>query len=328
MLKKRKIAVIMALCACLTLCGAGWFDSTKVVIDTENNHIYQYCTADDMVAVFEINESIAAEKFDEKYVLLSGKVRSLGKDSKNMVLFSSKAPERDIVCTYDKSLREAASAYKIGEKVAVYGQIQVGTFNKEISIKVEKIIEVPDTVTSKDMYYLLDGSSFNKTDAKKVTLNGGGVEYYIPAFWEEIQHDIVDEGLGTMEGYQYVLNQIPGSGDAVPESLFVCYFDNTAQLSMASSRDAELVETVIVENILGSGNKFATKNVKTYYGSEYDYYIGSYKTIFESGVGYHTEFVFQADGEDGMVVILYVYKDAKHLSDVMFLTRFLEITEE
>ncbi|MBQ9141767.1 MAG: hypothetical protein IJX63_08245 [Lachnospiraceae bacterium] len=323
---KRRMAVILALCACLTLCGAGWFDSTKVAIDTVNSPVYQYYSADDIVAVFDISEKIATEKYDDMYVLLSGKVRSFGKDNKNMVIFSTESPERDIVCTYDKSLRTAASAYKIGEKVAVYGQIKVGVFDKEISIEVDKIVKVPDAVTSTNTYYLLDGSTFHKADAQKVTLNDGGVEYYIPTHWEGIQHDIVVEGLGSMEGYQYVLNQMPGSTDAVPESLFVCYFDNEQQLDKSSPfGETQQIEKAIVENILGSAGKLPTKTVTTYYGSKYDYYVDSYRTTFEAGVGYHTEFVFQADGKDGIVVILYVYKEAKHLSDIMFLMRFLEI---
>ncbi len=328
MRKKKKTAIILALCACLTLCGAGWFDNTKVAIDTEKNPVYQYYTADDMVEVFDISEKIAAEKFDGMYVLLSAKVRSFGKDNKNMVLFSSESPERDIVCNYDKSLRTDAAAYKIGQRVAVYGQIKVGVFDKKISVEVDKIIEVPDVVMSANAYYLLDGSTFNKTDATKITLKDGGVEYYVPAHWEGLQHDIVVEGLGSMEGYQYVLNQMPGSESGVPESLFVCYFDNGEQLDKSSPfGETQMIEKAIVENILGSVGKLPSKEVKTYYGSEYDYYMDSYRTVFDAGVGYHTEFVFQADGKDGIVVVLYAYKEAKHLSDVMFLMRFLEIKE-
>lgn len=315
--KKKKTVILLALCACLTLCGAGWFDSSKVMMDTEKNPVYEYCTADQMMTDFEA--------YHGKYVLLSAKVRRVGQDGKNMIIFASETPEKDITCIYDKSLRAAASAYKAGERVAVYGKVQVGPFDKKITVEVVKIVNAPQLVASAEMYYQKDGASFDKTAAKKVSLGGGDVEYLIPGHWESIQYDIKAEGLGSMEGYQYVLNQIPGSEDSVPESLFVGYFDYGTQLSMASTRDPEAVEKAIVENILGSVGWFPTKEVKTYYGSEYDYYIGSYKTIFGNGEGYHTEFVFQADGQEGVAVILYVYKEAKHLSDVMFLTRFLKV---
>lgn len=325
MQKKKKMAVILALCACLILCGAGWFDSTKVVIDTESNPVYQYCTADEMISSFKNNEKTALATYNEKYVLLAAKVRRVGKDGKDMILFSSEHPDRDIVCSFDKSLRTTASAYKAGERVAVYGQIKVGTFDKKPYVEVTKIVRAPDVVASTNLYFLSDGSSFDKAEAKKVTLHNGGVEYYIPTYWEGLQHDIVVEGLGSMEGYQYILNQMRGSESKVPESLFVCYFDNQQQLDRSSPLgETKQIEKAIVENILGSAGKLPTKEVKTYYGSDYDYYLDSYRTLMD-GAGYHTEFVFQTDGKDGIVVVLYVYKEAKHLSDVMFLMRFLEL---
>ena len=91
------------------------------------------------------------------------------------------------------------------------------------------------------------------------------------------------------------------------------------------SDETELIEKALVENILGNGGSYSSKKVDTYYGSEYVYYIGSYKTAFDTGTGYHTEFIFQADGEDGIVVMLYVYKEAKHLSDILFVSRFLKM---
>ena len=52
-MKKRKImTVISALCIAFSLCGAGWFNHTKVVIDTEKNRVYQYCTADTLISAF------------------------------------------------------------------------------------------------------------------------------------------------------------------------------------------------------------------------------------------------------------------------------------
>ena len=178
------------------------------------------------------------------------------------------------------------------------------------------------------MYYLLDGSSFDKTNATKVTLNNGRVEYFIPSLWagRNIQHDIVDENLGSIEGCQYILNKLE-AGNSVPESLFIGYFDNESQLSdyLNDSNETELIEKAIVENVMGSVGTFPSKKVDTYYGSKYVYYIDSFKTTFDTGIGYHTEFVFQADGEDGIIIMLYVYKDKKHISDVLFISRFLAI---
>ena len=89
--------------------------------------------------------------------------------------------------------------------------------------------------------------------------------------------------------------------------------------------ETKLIEKAIVENILGNVGIFPTKKVTTYYGAEYNYYDGVYKNPLEAGDGYRCEFIFEADGEDGIVVVLYVYREAKHVEDVLFLTRFLEV---
>ena len=328
MQKKRTFIVILALCACLSLCGAGLFDFTKVVIDVANNYVYEYCTADEVLSEFATNSKTAKNKYQDQPVYISGKVVSVGKNGKNLVLTGTTTTTLTMECSFDKNLRDAAARYKAGESVALYGCITVGLFTNDIYLKVDKIAEIPASMKSNDMYYLLDGTSFDKKNATRVTLDNGGVEYYIPTSWssKKIQHDIQEEKLGSIEGYQYVLNKV-GTVDATPESLFVCYFDNKAQLAdyLNDSDETELIEKAIVENILGSVGSFPSKRVKTYYGTKYIYYTGAFKNALESGSGYHTEFVFQADGEDGIVMILYVYRDAKHVKDVMFLTRFLEI---
>lgn len=330
MKKKKFLVVILVLCVCFSLCGAGWFNNTKVVIDTENNAVYQYCTADTIISAFVKDSKVARKDYQDAVVLLSGKVKSIGKDGKNMVLVGANNTALTIDCSYAKELREVALAYKVGESVALYGKIKLNIFDNNIHLKAVKIVEVPTAISSNEVYYLLDGSSFDKTKSKKITLNNGGVEFYVPSSWvnQDVQCDILAGEIGTMEGYQYVLNKL-GSGDSVPESFFVAYFDNQKQLSdyLNDSDETELIEKEIVENILGSVGSFPSKEVDTYYGSEYVYYIGSYKTIFDTGTGYHTEFIFQADGEDGIVVMLYVYKEARHLSDVLFVSRFLEIYE-
>ena len=217
--------------------------------------------------------------------------------------------------------------YQAGTEVALYGTIIVGILTGDLYLAADKITRLPSLALSSDMYYLSDGTEYNKRNSTKVTLNNGSVEYYIPSTWanSKIQHSVKDEKLGTMEGYQYVLNKL-NPADPAPESLFVCYFDNNTQLAFAGDSDeTKLIEKAIVENILGSVGIFPTKRVTTYYGAEYNYYDGVFKNVLEAGEGYRCEFIFQADGNDGIVVILYVYREANHVKDVLFLTRFLEI---
>lgn len=325
-MKKRITAVLLMVCACLTLCGAGWFSTTKVVIDTENNYVYKRCTAEEILAEFSAGGKAARDKYQGAPVLLSGKVVSVGSGGKSMVIGANNN-RSTMEAGYDKSLRAVAKQYASGDTVALYGRMVVNIFNNDIYLVVDKFTEVPAAVTSNDMYYLLDGTAFDRQNATRVTLNKGSVEYCIPTAWtgKNIQHKVKEENLGTMEGYQYVLNKLNPS-DPTPESVFVCYFDNKTQLGYpGDAGETKLIEKAIVENILGSVGVFPSKKVNTYYGAEYNYYDGVFKSALESGEGYRTEFVFQADGEDGIVVILYVYREAKHLKDVLFLTRFLEV---
>ena len=320
-------AILMTLCIWLSFLGAGWFSGTKVTVDTENNMLYQYRTADEIVSEFKSNSKTAKAKYNGQPVLLAGQVVSVGKDGKNLVVTGLNNTSLTIECTYDKALRSTAKTYRAGTGVVLYGTVEVGLLTGDLYLRVDKFTTKPESALSSDMYYLLDGTEFNKRNATKVTINNGYVEYYIPSTWanDKIRHSIEDENLGTMEGYQYVLNKLSPT-DPVAESLFVCYFDNKAQLAFAGDSDeTKLIEKAIVENILGSVGIFPTKKVDTYYGAEYNYYDGVYKNALEAGEGYRCEFIFQADGEDGIVVILYVYREARHVKDVLFVTRFLEV---
>lgn len=325
--RNKFFSILMTLCMFLSFVGAGWFDGAKVTVDTENNKVYQYRTADEIVSEFKENAKAAKAKYDNQPVLLTGQVKSVGKDGKYLMVTGLNNTALSIECTCDKDLRSTAKTYKTGTAVALYGSIEVGLITGDLTLDVDKITAKPASALSSDMYYLLDGTEYNKRNATKVTLNKGNLEYYIPSTWanDKIQHSVKDENLGTMEGYQYVLNKL-NPADPVPESLFVCYFDNSAQLAFASDYDeTKLIEKAIVENILGNVGIFPTKKVTTYYGAEYNYYDGVYKNPLEAGDGYRCEFIFEADGEDGIVVVLYVYREAKHVEDVLFLTRFLEV---
>lgn len=325
--RNRFSAILMTLCMFLSFIGAGWFDGAKVTVDTENNKVYQYRTADDIVSEFKENPKAAKLKYDNQPVLLSGQVKSVGKDGKYLMVTGLNNTSISIKCTCDKDLRSTAKTYKAGTAVTLYGSIEVGLITGDVSLETDKITSKPESALSGDMYYLLNGAEYNKRNATGITLNNGNVKYYIPSTWanKKIQHNIKDENLGTMEGYQYVLNKLSPT-DPVAESLFVCYFDNSTQLAFAGDSDeTKLIEKAIVENILGNVGIFPTKKVDTYYGAEYNYYDGVYKNPLEAGDGYRCEFIFRADDEEGIVVVLYVYREAKHVDDVLFLTRFLEV---
>lgn len=325
-MKKRIITSIVMIFACLTLCGAGWFNTTKVVVDTENNKVYEQCRADEVFSAFSSDSKTAKEKYGKMPVRLTAKVVSVDGDGTDLVITGMNTAASSMGCSYDKALRSEMKQYKAGDTITLYGQIAVGLFTGEVSLKVDKIAQDAGTSRSAGMYYLQNGATFDMRDAVKETLRNGDVEYYVPSAWtgKEIRHNITEENLGTMEGYQYVLNKLDAS-ETVPESVFVCYFDKDKLFDESDVVKTEQVAKLVVENILGSAGSLSKKEVTTYYDTEYLYYKGVFKNAMETGEGYRTEFIFQADGEDGIVVVLYVYKEAKHVDDLLFLMRFLEV---
>ena len=111
--------VILIIGVCFLLCGAGWFNNIKVAIDTEENIVYKYYTADEIISAFTINAKEAKSQYDDEMVLLSGKVESIGKNGKNIVLSGLATSALPIDCSYGKELRTAAMAYNVGESVAL-----------------------------------------------------------------------------------------------------------------------------------------------------------------------------------------------------------------
>ena len=62
------------------------------------------------------------------------------------------------------------------------------------------------------------------------------------------------------------------------------------------------------------GGFFPSANITTYYGARYQYYSGKYQR--GAGQAYRTEYVFLPDGENGILMFLYLYpNDNKYLSE-------------
>ena len=324
---KRIVSLLTLFPVMLFLCGS-LFNTVTVMVDTEKNHVYECTSADEMLSEFAEDLAAAEKKYKGGYYVLSGRVESVTPKGDTVMIVGTLVTDNRIICACPKNLRSEALAYPAGSALGVYGRITVDPFDREIHIQAEKLVSSAASV-KKGMYYLSDGSSIDKNRMTARTLRNGSVSFRIPAAWKGVEHSIKDEGLGTIEGYQYVLNQLPGNTDTVPESLFVCYFDNENKLANTDDRkETKLIEKAVINNISGEGNadSFRYRDVATYYGAKYDYYVGSYTDATAVGNnGYHVEYIFQRNGDDGLVMYMYVYKNAKHLSDVMLVTRFLEI---
>lgn len=316
---KRVLSIFLCVILWTQLCGASFLPKKAVIMDTEKNRVYKYVTVDTIEKAFEKDKKSAKEDYDDGYYLLSGKIKEISKNGDRVVIGSG---NREIECSCEKSIRENVLKYKVDNEVALYGKISLGTFDKERHLKAQKIINSPEKVKSDETYYMLNGKSFDVLGATARTLGNGRVKYRIPSSWKDIELKIEDNDLGSIDGYQYVLSNEPNK----QEYLFVAYFDKNKLRDKAEIKKSELVEKAIIENIEGAVGKFPVRKQKTYYGAQYKYYIGDY-TYSAWGKGYRTEYIFQEDGENGIALLLYVYTDSKHLTDVILTSRFLEITK-
>ena len=312
----------------LLLCGF-FFDKPTVLVDTDRNRVYEYVRADQILSDFSENEEGARDKYIYGCYLVSGKVKSVSNTGDTVLIEGASGTGGHIVCSCSNDLTATALKYSPGDEICVYGMFAEKMFDRDIHLAADKLAASAGAVKS-GAYYLMDGTHMDKGSMTKRTLAEGRAEFLIPASWKGVEHSIVKEGLGTIDGYQYVLNKLPGSRDNTPESLFICYFDNASRLEIADDKkETKLIEKAIINNISGDGKADSfrlRKNERTYYGATYDYYLGSYTDALDTGSnGYHAEYIFHKDGEDGLVMYLYIYKNARHLSDVMFVTRFLTL---
>ena len=307
------------------------FKNVTVRIDTEDNRVYEYITADDILSDFAKDVDGAKGEYKDSYYIVSGKIESISQKGDSIKVVGTSVVDNHIICSCPKKLRSEALTYKAGERIGVFGKISVDLIDKEIHLEAEKLVTAPAAIKN-GTFYLLDGTNLVKNSMSSRTLNNGTIRYSIPAAWKEVEHSITGEGIGTIEGYQYVLNQLPGNPDTVPESFFVCYFDNTSKLANIDDRkETRLVEKAIINNISGEGkgDSARTRDVTTYYGAKYNYYVLSYNDELNTGKnGYYVEYIFQKNGNEGLVMYLYVFREPKHLSDVMFVTRFLEMASK
>lgn len=300
------------------LCGAFFFKA-EVQIDTEKNKVYKQCSVFD----FSSKNNIG---INDAYCV-TGTVKDYSKNKKKLLL---EGESGSVVINCDTSnITDQLTGLGISEHIQVFGTAKKGIFDKEVELKADSINK---TIVEEagDIYFLKNGKYINKEEMIQCYLNKKSVSYYVPKSWkdESVEINIQDNEIGYIEGYQYVLNKVKGTEANSPESFFVCYFDYDENLLGSTKRDkVKLIEKAIAENIEDGEivDRFPTREEKTYFGRDYDYYLGAYNKSLQVKDDCKTEYVFIQDGEDGLVMFLYVYNDPVHIDDIMFVTRFLEI---
>lgn len=328
MRKKLLILTLSAILISSVLCGAIW-SKPEVVLDTEKYSLYQNTTATGLITAFTGDFDAASERYGDGKLSVLGKVAEVASNGKTFFLApGSGTVSGTIECTMAGNLtKESILQLKPGDQVRVLGTLSTLSIfgRKSYKLEAEVIDTKPSTMTMGALYFYEDGTSVDIRNMTAQTLADKKIRYTIPPEWKAVEHNISDEGLGSIDGYQYRLNEIPDSASIEPESLFVCYFDNSRLSKSSDRKETKLIEEAVIKNILDLEviTGFPLRTDKTYYGTEYHYYQNSYHDSL--GYGYHTEFVFQPVGNDGIVVYLYVYKDAKHRNEIMSVMRFLTV---
>ena len=288
-MKKRRILCLALTFCILFLCGFGFWNKTELTLDTEARRIYECCSADSVIRYFLANRDAAKEKYDEGYFRILG---IIGEKSKNNKSFKIRATNiqntMTINCkTSKKDIINCIGELAVGDKVNVYGKISV-RIGGEVEISIDRVV-VSDVEKVYNNIYALTQDDFeiDKSTMYKNTLGDGKIACYIPSEWKTVEKNINKENLGTIEGYQYNLNNISDYDDqeVVPECLFVTYFDNSQFLKKTSERgETEKIEESIIRNLLDISDTNADLSIKrknSYYGAKYHYYQFLYDMLLK-----------------------------------------------
>ena len=316
-----RIAVLAASLACsLVLCGSIFFDDAAVTMDTETHPVYQHVSADGILQDFERDPVAAKDLYYGKYYITYGKITSKSK-GKVLVNGIDREFERALTCkAEDQVLYDKLTPLQEGDTVKVYGRLMTSIFNGEPSLLADDIVKSDTTTALSTAYTASDGTVVNTDDMELRVLGDGAASYYVPASWQMAEHNIKNEALGKIEGYQYRLNETENQA-AYAESLFIGCVTKSDLVSINDLGDDRGLEEAIAADILGKDSigKYPVKTVNTYYGPTYRYY----QDIFETSGGdrLNTEFIFQDTGDDHLLIFLYVYRDPRHLDEIMTVLR-------
>ena len=323
--KKRAVISVVALLFCVVFCG-GLFKPSEMALNTETNKVYKNELVEYFLIRTKANPDGCVLLYSNSYYAFLGKLRAKVDGYGQMYLgtLTSNTMET-LYCDANNNdgVRAEIDDLQVGNTVKVYGQMKYNGLNGKWTLNVDRIEKSSDTSVPENAYSTKDGIMLEQDKMLSRELNGGKIVFQIPADWESVEKDLIKTKLGTMEGYQYCLNEIKNQS-VQPESLFVCYFNNEKQLLRSGDKnETELIERAIVKNILKEDPGAASLRKKTYYGAEYHYYQSAYKT--ELGQNYHAEFVFQPIGTEGFVVYLYVYREKAHLDECLITMRLAEV---
>jgi len=314
---KRILIITLVICINFVFCGF-MFSKPSIDINTDKFKVYKVYSIEDIL------KNGAEDNY--KLCCVGGKITEISNNNKKIYI-SNGTKESEILLDTNKVVNQAETL-NVEDYIQVYGTVKKDIFSNEYHIEVSTLSTTKTALTTGDTYCLESGATINKSDMVECSLNDGKIKYFVPKSWksEDIEIDIIENDLGYVEGKQYVLNKINGSDVNIPESFFVCYFKYDGNLQKSTDKSkVKPIEKAIAESIEDSTIiKFPSYEKKTYYGSKYQYYQGNYNDKIQVNKDYYTEYIFEQDGEDGIIMYLYLFRKPAHIDDIMFVTRFLQ----
>ena len=302
-----------------------------IALDVSEHFVYRNIEADVILQTFNTSAKVCRNVFDGAHYVVYGRLGSIGAGYTEFTITGvGEAADMSLKCTSDSALTEL-SGMTAGAAVKVYGTVEVGTFWGDTLELAADRVELSTSLTAPTSYYtMLDGSSINYNTMLERSIDGH-MSYSIPSAWSKVESE-----LPNVSGYQYKLNNL--SGEGIAESVFVFYVDGSYLEDATDISKTGQVRKAIVKDILCNENLKMYSSVlplfdrditistvkKTDY-ADFTYYTGNYQEQNGSKYRHRVEFAFiEGDDTDGVAVVLYVYNNAEHVNDVLFMMRTLK----
>ncbi|MCR5675641.1 MAG: OB-fold putative lipoprotein [Lachnospiraceae bacterium] len=309
----------MAALLCVTMLLSGFSLSSNVTLDPERNRIYREVSAEEMIKALADNEALAEKTYDGQYLAIRGIVKEVSGNGRTVTVAPYKEQKGDAsvrVGFYDEALRADAAGFVPGDPVCVCGRASFSRLpSASLNVTGQKIERATGTGASgaAGIFRFLNGERVDAQALEKRSSQNSEVIWTIPGQWKRVETVTDDYRL-------YRLNELPGEQKSEPEQLYVFYFDNEKYLLDLNDRTRTTeIEKAIIKNILpneriGFGRFPKRRDV---YGHAFHYYDTGYG-------GYHAEFAFTPDQDNGVFCLLYIYETSDHLDDILMLMRLLE----
>ncbi len=117
----KKILLIFSIIAIITFI-LGVYLYNKPVGNLENIEAKYNITSEELLAVFEENETQANKKYIGKVILVKGIVNDISNSGKITINLATKNPMSDVSCNFDSKIKQLEKEINVGDEVTIKGE--------------------------------------------------------------------------------------------------------------------------------------------------------------------------------------------------------------